>query len=313
MGLMHTLRVLILGFCLFGAQAAMAVPQVVVTIKPLYGITASVMEGVGTPDLLMDGTMSPHNFQFRPSQMSQLSNADVVIWMGRDIEMPLADSIRELPSDVRVLEMTGATGLIHLPYRTGGVWQAVEHDEDAHEDHEHEGAMDPHLWLDPRNGILMAHLIAEALADADPDHAAQYMANASAYGARLSALDAALQDQLDPFAEQPFIVFHDAFQYFETHYGLRGVGAIALDPERAPGPRTVMALHDAATALGVVCVFAEPQFNGRMAANVAAGSSARTATLDPLGASLPATADVYELLLTGLADDFAACMRGSPD
>lgn len=313
MGLMHGLRVLILGFCLFVAQAAMATPQVVVTIKPLYGITASVMDGVGTPDLLLDGTMSPHNFQFRPSQMSQLANADLVIWMGRDIEMPLADSIRELPTHVYVLQMSEAAALIQLPYRAGGVWQVDEHDEDAHEDHAHEGAMDPHLWLDPRNGILMAHLIAEALANADPDHATQYLANASAYGARLSALDAALQDQLEPFADQPFIVFHDAFQYFEARYGLLGVGAIALDPERSPGPRTVMALHDAAEALGVVCVFSEPQFNGRMAANVAAGSSARTATLDPVGAGLPATADVYELLLQGLANDFVACMRGVQD
>lgn len=315
MGLMRVLQVLILGFCLLAAQSAMAAPNVVVTIKPLYGITASVMEGVGTPDLLLDGPASPHSFQFRPSQMRQLANADIVIWMGHYVEMPMADSIAELPSRVRVLELTDEPGLIQLPFREGGVWQQAGGGGGAASDHDHDHgeAMDPHLWLDPRNGILIAHLVAEALAAADPDNAALYGANAESYGARLSALDAGLRAQLAPYADQPFIVFHDAFQYFEARYGLQGVGAIALDPDRMPGPRTVMSLRQAVAAQDVACVFAEPQFNAQLVETIVDGSSARAATLDPLGAELPATADVYELVLTGLANDFSACMTDAPD
>ncbi len=315
MGQMRLLLAAILAVCVLVPGAAQASPRVVVTIKPLYGITASVMEGVGTPELLIEGAESPHTFQFRPSQMRAMSNADLLIWVGPLVEMPLAASMDGLSPDVGILEMAAHPALIHLPYRAGGIWAAEHaHHDEGHGDEDasgraHNELSDPHLWLDPRNGILMARLIAEALGALDPEHASRYTANADVYAARLSALDAALRDQLAPYESQSFIVFHDAFQYFEARYGLRAAGSIAIDPERSPGPRTIMALRAAVTERHVACVFAEPQFNTQLVETVIEGSPARAATLDPLGAALPATTGVYEDILQSLANDFAACMN----
>ncbi len=294
---------------LIGVLPAQAAPNVVVTIKPLYGIAASVMEGVGSPELLIEGAISPHTFQFRPSQMQRLADADVVIWMGENVEMPLAESMAALPARVHVIEMATHPALVRLAYRTGGVWPS-EADVEPAAAHAHEGALDPHLWLDPRNGILMARIMAEALSAADPEHAALYAANADALSARLSAIDAGIREQLAPFAGQPFIVFHDGFQYFEARYGLTAAGSIALDPERPPGPRTVMELRYEIMDRNISCVFSEPQFGMQLVETVVEGTAARAATLDPIGAQWPATAGVYEHLLQHLADDFVACMGG---
>lgn len=287
-------------------------PHVVVTIPPLYGLAASLMEGVATPELLIEGGMSPHSFQFRPSQMRMMTSADLVFWMGAGLEMPLADVVAGLGGDTVVLELGVLEGLTLLPAREGGVWAAHHHDEDGdheegHEGHDH-GMYDPHLWLDPRNGIAMARAMAAALMEADPGNAERYQQNLAALEARLGQLDAELAGRLAPFADAPYLTYHDAYQYFERRYGLQAAGTVTLDADRLPGARTVMDLHDMIAARGVVCVFSEPQFEPRMVSILIEGTGARTGTLDPLGAELPLSPLVYDQLLQSLADHFIQCM-----
>lgn len=179
----------------------------------------------------------------------------------------------------------------------------------ADDDHDHgEGAMDEHLWLDPANARAWAAAMAATLSAADPANAAAYAANAAALSAELTALEAELAAELAPAAGKPFVVFHDAYQYFERRFGLSAAGAIALGDATAPGAARVRAVRDQVRALGVTCVLSEPQFSPALVATVTEGSGARTATLDPLGAKLAPGPDLYPELLRAMAASLRGCL-----
>ncbi|MBB4264854.1 zinc ABC transporter substrate-binding protein [Roseospira visakhapatnamensis] len=192
---------------------------------------------------------------------------------------------------------------------------AATHDDDHHHDHDHEAAppadrADPHLWLDPVNARVMVAAIADTLAEADPTHAETYRANAAATIARLDTLVADLSAELAPVADVPFVVFHDAYQYFEHRFGVRAVGSVVVSPETSPGAARLADIRDRLRDQGAVCVFAEPQFEPRLVRVVVEGTEARAGVLDPLGADLPAGPDFYERLIRGLADSLRACLEG---
>ena len=182
------------------------------------------------------------------------------------------------------------------------------HARDAdHHDHAHDG-VDPHAWLDPQNARAWLGLIAETLAEADPANAAVYQQNARDARARLADLSAAIDAQLAPVRDTPYIVFHDAYQYFEARFDLNHVGAIALSDASDPSPARIARVRDAVTAAGARCVFAEPQFNPGLVASVADGTEADTGVLDPLGSDLAVGASFYPALLRDLADRMVDCL-----
>lgn len=291
-----------------------AAPEVVVTIKPIHALAAGVMAGVGEPALLMDGMVSPHTYQMRPSDAAMLSGADLVIWVAPTVESTIPGTLGMLPADVRVLELIDAPGLRLLPLRESGIRRGTRESDDpyAEEEHDHDqGGPDPHIWLVPANAMAITEVLVAELSALDPDHAAVYAANGAAQIDRLRALDAELRVALAPVAAAPFITFHDAFQYFETAYGLGGVASIALSPERSPGGRTVMELRHAIEEDGVVCVFAEPQFEPQLIGTLIEGTGARRGTLDPLGEDLAPGPGAYDALLRILAESIRACLSGS--
>jgi len=290
-----------------------AAPEVVVTIKPIHALAAGVMAGVGEPALLMDGMVSPHTYQMRPSDAAMLSGADLVIWVAPTVESTIPGTLGMLPADVRTLELIEAPGVHLLALREGGMRMGTGESDDPYaedgHDHDHEGP-DPHIWLDPANAMAITEVLVAELSALDPDHASAYAANGAAQMDRLRALDADLRATLGPVADRRFITFHDAFQYFETAYGLWGIASIALSPERSPGGRTVMELRHAIEEEGVVCVFAEPQFEPQLIRTLIEGTDARAGTLDPLGEDVAAGPGAYDALMRGLAADAFACLSG---
>lgn len=187
------------------------------------------------------------------------------------------------------------------------------HDHDGHDDHDgHEhGMIDGHAWLSPANARAMVTRIAAVLAEADPAHAETYRRNATAYEARLDALDAQLAQLLAPVKDRPYIVFHDAYQYFESAYGLAGAGSVTLNPEQPPGARRISELRARITEGGVVCVFAEPQFDPRLVKTLTEGTAARSAVLDPIGSDITAGADAYLALMERLATSLSGCLSSA--
>jgi zinc transport system substrate-binding protein len=310
--------------------SAQTAPKVVVSIKPLHSLAAAVMGDLGDPVLLIEGASSPHTYSLRPSQARALSKADLVIWVGPSLEGFLQRPLAALASDARSLRADSMDGVKILSARSGGVWGDETHEhthgeENTHEDghahedeHEHDRAqladgekvspIDPHLWLDPTNAQAITRAIAQELARQDPANADAYRANAERYAERLAVLDRRLRERLRPFADETYIVFHDAYQYFEAHYALSPAGAVTVTPGRAPGVRRVLEIQKRIRSAGARCLFAEPQFPPALVDSLAADTDVRTAVLDPVGADIPPGPDAYPRLLDSLAEAVAGCL-----
>jgi zinc transport system substrate-binding protein len=257
----------------------------------------------------------------KPSDARALQDAQVVVWVGEGLEAFLEAPLETLAGKARIVELAEAEGLTRLPYREGGAWEAhddkEEHDEHAHEGHDHEGhdheghdheGIDMHLWLDPHNAKVMVTVIAAALVAADPDNAGLYRANAERVAQRLDALTQEIARDLAPVKNLPFVVFHDAFQYLDTAFGLNNVGSITVNPEQPPGAARLREIHEKIEETRARCVFAEPQFEPRLVQVVIEGTAAKTATLDPLGAEIPDGPELYFTLMRENAASLKACL-----
>lgn len=311
---------------LAAALPAAALDGVVASIKPVHSLVAAVMEGVGTPALIVRGAGSEHVHSLRPSDAEALEKASVVFRVGEGMETFLNGPLKTLAAGARVVSLEDAPGLEKLAFREGGPFEAHAHgdghdrdDGDAHEseghghdhDHDHDrDAHDLHIWLDPLNARAMVAEIARVLAEADPGNAMRYLANAQAYSARIDALAAEIGALVEPVRRRPAVVFHDAYQYFEKRFGVNVVGSITVSPEVMPGAQRLSEIRDKVRELDAACVFSEPQFEPRLVAVVIEGTDARTGVLDPLGAEIPDGPDLYLTLMRNLAGSLAACLSG---
>jgi zinc transport system substrate-binding protein len=284
---------------ILAALPAHAAPKVLATIKPVHSLVASVMAGTGTPDLLIQGAQSEHSYALKPSDAAKLGAADIVFEVGPDLETYLTRPLATLTHG-HVVVLESAPGLKRLSARKGGLWDDVQAVT--------ESPTDPHIWLDPENAVLMTGAIVDALSKADPAHGALYAANGKSEIAQLKAQEKALAARLAPVRGKPYIVFHDAYQYFERRFGLSSVGAVTVAPDRPVGPRRVAALRDAIRTRAIACVFREPQFPPALIQTLAEGSHARVGVLDPLGAELTPGPDLYPKLLDDLASSLRGCL-----
>lgn len=183
--------------------------------------------------------------------------------------------------------------------------------EAGHDHHHGEGEFNTHIWLDPVNAKAMMHEIEEALVAADPDNAATYEANAEAEMARLDTLISEVSAELKPLKDKSFIVFHDAYPYFENRFGVTAAGSITVSPEVVPGAQRIGEIREKVEELGATCVFAEPQFEPKLIATVTEGTEARSGVLDPLGATLEEGPDLYFELIRNMAGSMKDCLAQS--
>jgi zinc transport system substrate-binding protein len=294
------------------ATTAADAPDVVVSIKPIHSLVAAIMDGVGTPDLIVDGAASPHTYALKPSNAKALEAAKVVFWVGPGMEAFLEKPLSALSSNALVVELDKAPGITKLKFREGGAFEAHddgdEHAESADHDHHDHEEFDTHLWLDPHNAKAMAAEITTTLVAADPANALTYEANQKALDDRLDALDAEITATLAPVKSKPFIVFHDAYQYFERRYGVRVAGSITVSPESIPGAQRISEIHGKVAELGATCVFAEPQFEPKLVNVVLEGTSAKSGVLDPEAATLPQGPDLYFDLMRSIANSLKTCL-----
>ena len=299
---------------------AFADVKVVTSIKPVHSLVAAVMQGVGTPDLIVEGAGSPHTYALKPSQAKQLQEADLVFWMSHDLEAFLEKSIDGIATKAVSVPLMESHGLMTLGFREGGAFDDHGHDEhddhDDHDDHEkhdeHDhGEVDPHVWLDPENAKAMVHEIEEALAKADPANAATYESNAEAVMAKLDSLVAEIDSELQPVKGRGYIVFHDAYQYFENRFGVSAIGSITVSPEVLPGAERISDLQEKVRSLDATCVFSEPQFEPKLVATVTENTNARTGVLDPLGAAIDKGPNLYFTLIRNMAPSLKNCLLGS--
>ncbi|MDG2077277.1 MAG: zinc ABC transporter substrate-binding protein [Arenicellales bacterium] len=301
-------------------SASADVPQVATDIPPVHSLVSQVMGDLGTPKLILPPGASPHGYAMRPSEARALQDADVTFWMGPDLTPWLGRAIKSLTGNAINVALSNSEDLVRHPFRTGATFDSHDHHDhgdehkeahkDDHGDHggEHEG-LDPHLWLDPDNARILLGVISSTLAGLDPTHADTYRANAAQAKKAIAALTHELDVALQPIRGRPFIVFHDAYQYFEHRLNVEASGSVTLADASSPGPARIAAIRQKVQTLGAHCVFSEPQFRSKIITTVIEGTAAQSATLDPLGTTLKPGAELYSQLLRNLGDNLLTCLR----
>ncbi|MCV6601944.1 MAG: zinc ABC transporter substrate-binding protein [Cohaesibacter sp.] len=317
------------------ASNAFAAPNVVTTIAPVHSITQAIMGDLGKAHMLVPQNASPHSADFRPSQAKALQKADLVIWIGPDIETFLIDPLKTLPKKAHLLELMDAKDIIRLPLRSGNDWEKHshgdhddhhdEHAHDKHEDHDHKkhdehahdkhddhghekGRMDNHIWLDPQNGIAMAKAIAHELSEHDPDNAATYAKNKDAFIAEMKTVIAQGKTDLANLGKHPFLVFHDAYHYLEERFGLEAVGSIMLQPGVMPGAARVKQIREKLTKTKAACLFTEPQFSDKIVPVLVENTTTKLGSLDPIGRAQKAGPTLYPDLIRYNIKSLKTCL-----
>ena len=313
---------------LLASGAALAdVPRVAADIAPVHSLVARVMEGLGEPTLIVAPGATPHGYSMRPSEARGVQEAEAVFWIGPELEPWMEDAIANLAPDAEAVELLGVPGTQTRAFRTGATFAPHEHGDregddheaehaegghdhaghgDEEQDHSHAG-LDPHAWLDPQNAMVWLDKIAATLSDLDPENAETYASNAEAGKAGIDAAATEVAGMLDPVTDLRFVVFHDAYQYYEARFGLSSAGAIELGDASAPSPARIEEVRDIVRELGVTCIFSEPQLNRELVGTVAEGADAQTGTIDPLGRDIAPGPDFYPQLITAIAGEIASC------
>ena len=295
---------------LFLSTSALATPKVIASIVPVHSIVASVMGDIGTPELLLSGRNSEHTSSLSPQQISGLGKADIVFMIGSGLEHKLGQvSGSEAVNGKKFFALSDAPGIKTLKVRLGGAFE--EHHEEEHEGEAHEEAIlkfDPHIWLDPENAKAMTSAVAAQLSKIDPEHARSYETNAATYITSLDRLAAGISAETKPIQNKPFIVFHDAYQYFETRFGLTAVGSISDVSAAAPSAKRLKEIKDKLEETKAICVFREPQFDAKYVNVVLEDSKAKQGVLDPIGSDITPGPKAYAELLTKLAKGARDCL-----
>jgi zinc transport system substrate-binding protein len=296
-----------------GAAAVPAQAAVVASIKPLGFIAAAIADGVTPTEVLLPDGASEHDYALRPSDVKRLQSADLVVWVGPEMEAFMQKSVNQLAEQKQV-QLAVLPGVKPLLMKGG------DDDDHGHEGHDnsaensdvdhHHGEYNMHIWLSPEVARLSAVAIHDKLVELMPQNRAKLDANLQSFELGLANIDKQVANVLAPLRGEGYFVFHDAYGYFEKHYGLTPLGHFTVNPEIQPGAQR---LHDIRTQLveqKAVCVFAEPQFRPAVINAVARGTNVRSGTLDPLGIEVKLGKDSYMQFLNGLANQYASCLKG---
>ena len=293
----------------FSAQA-----NVVASLKPVGFIAAAIADGVTPVDVLLPDGASEHDYALRPSDAKRLKNADLVVWIGPEMEAFMAKSAAELPAkkNLAIVDINGVKPLLI----SGGededehtAEKSEQPDADAH--HHHHGEFNMHLWMSPEIARKTAVAIHEKLLELMPQDKAKLDANLQQFEVALADTDKRVSAQLAPVRNKGYFVFHDAYTYFEKHYGLSPTGHFTVNPEIQPGAQRLHQIRTQLVEQKAVCVFAEPQFRPAVIDAVARGTQVRKGTLDPLGTDISLAKDSYVKFLSQLSSQYASCLNGA--
>ena len=292
-------------FVAFASAAWAGGPRIVADIPPIHALAAEVAGPDAEVALMVAPGASPHGYALRPSEAGNLQAADLVVWVGPELTPWLTRSVTNLAPEAEQLRLMSVQGMELLPYRE-------DHDGSPEHDHHAEGGgpHDPHIWLDPENAKRAVAAIAAALSRQAPDAAEGYQARAAAAIARIDAVSQEIEAVVAPVKGAPFLVLHDAYQYFEARFGLRSRAALTDADALRPGPARLAALRERMRDDSVRCVFSEPQTASRLVDVVIEGQPAKHRVLDPLGARLAPGPGLYTEMLQTIGLTLADCLAG---
>ena len=286
--------------------------KVVTSIKPIHSLASYIMDGVGSPDVIVDGYSSPHSFQLKPSHAKMLENADIIFWIGEGLENFLEKPLDTISKKAKKIEFLEVKGIKKLKFRDKNIFDEHDHDEHKHEEDEHDGhddhghgEYDPHIWLDPENAKLMVKVITKELSELDSKNASIYEKNSKK---ALSDLDKLIKKvKKDTNKDLRFVAFHDAYHYYEDRFGINLLGALTVNPDVLPGAEQLAEIREVIEHEKVNCIFSEPQFNPDIIKSIAKDTGIKTGVLDPLGANLDKGKNLYFDLIKNISTSFKGC------
>ena len=272
----------------FNQATAASDLQVVVSIKPFHSLVSSVMQGVSEPALLLNGNNSPHTYSLRPSAAVKLQNADLVFWGGENLEGFLAKPIHSLATGARVVSFEDIRGLILRPFRSGKEWQKLDGESENDQVHLEKQEIhrlpgnDPHIWLDPLNAQKITQNLVQILSEFDPENAQTYHSNGKKTILRLSDLNIQLESKMSSVSSKSYIVFHDAYQYFEKRYQLNPITSVTVSLSHSISVGRLIDIRKKIKIKKVLCIFTEPQFPSKLVKTVISGTAVIKGILDPM-------------------------------
>jgi len=315
-------------FSSFSAHADVSTDiKVVTTIKPLHSLISRIMETRGEPQLIIEGTNNPHTFVFKPSHAKMIEEADIVFWIGEDLEAFMEKPLNSLAKDTKKIAFMDSESIEKIEFREKNIFDDHDGHEDEHEGHEDDddhghkdddhdddhkdahahahGEFDPHIWLDPENAKEMVKIIRDELIKIDPEGQRQYSVNTAGATLELDNLINSIEKELSK--DISYIVFHDAYQYFENRFGVIPAGALTLNPDVLPGAKQIADIQDVINDKGIKCIFSEPQYNPKIIETLGNDMNVSTGVMDPLGAFIDAGPTMYVELINGIANSIKEC------
>ena len=319
---------------LFYFSASKADIKVVTSIKPIHSLVSYIMEGVGSPDLIVDGYNSPHGFSLKPSHAKMLQEADIVIYVGEGLEEFLEKPLESLAQNAVKFELLKQSGMKKLKFRERNIFEGHDdHDDhghgkkkkDDHDDHDHDkkakkedhdnhghddhghghGEFDPHIWLDPVNAKIIVKKVTNQLSKLDKENSSTYKSNSKKALKEIDNLIKQVKSDINKDAK--VVVFHDAYQYFEKRFDVNIIGALTVNTDVLPGAEQLAEIREVIDHEQVTCVLSEPQFNPDIVKTIANDTNINMGVLDPLGATLDKGKILYFDLIKNISLSIENC------
>lgn len=294
------LPVFILLFC-FNATCVVAQPAVMTTIKPLQFIAAAVMDGVALPEVLIPSTQSPHHYTLRPSDVRKVSEAQLVLWVGPQMETYLEGFIAQLDGQTIVIEAGSLSDIMLLESSQSG----VEH---VHEEADDHGLHDPHIWLNTGNAELIARTLSEELGVLDPANAARYEENVAGFVEGLRLLEDRLRRDVTGLADGRYALYHNGIQYFEKQFGLEHQFVLVPDHEIQPGIRHLLALRELLEDRSLTCLLEDVNANEATINTVFRDYPVNRVRIDTMGDTIAADQYAYVRLVENMTLALRHCL-----
>ena len=306
---------------------------VISTIQPINSLVSAIIGNTGKSITIIPSEQSPHDFKLKPSDVKVLQNGNIIFYVSNHLESSITKVLKNLPKNIKLINLMEESGVNHLAIRDNDAWERHDHhghdDHDVHDKHgkkhddhddhdkhgkkhddhdDHEKEDDVHIWLSPDNAIKIVQKVNKVLSLYFPENSKIYNDNTTKFIDKIRNLKMELIKELSPIKNKPYIVFHDAYQYFEKTFELNAVGSVALEGDIASSPKQISIIKDKIVKSKASCVFQEPQFDSKLVKIVVEGTDAKIGTLDPLGVNISENKDFYLQLLTNMTKSLKECL-----
>lgn len=268
------------------ASHTTAQPHVLVSIKPLQLIAQALVTTDQSVGVLLPAGATPHHYTMRPSDLSRLGDTDIIVWLGAAAEQYLDKAIVNSSGHAEVVSLEKL-----LKEREGGY-------------------VDPHLWLSGQRAIQVAQLITDRLVKLDPDNGDDYLSNLAAFIGAVEEQEELIRTELKSFSQAAYLVYHDAYRYFEEDYGIMHRDVVTQNPEVSPGIRQLTELDRLIATNKISCILVEPESNHRIVDRLANKHDLRIQLIDPMASDLLADGNSYVRFLGEVTNRIKNCLEG---